>query len=186
MSARPRIVVLDDYERSLRRTADWSAVDARAEVEVHHERLRGTALLDAIRDADAIVVVRDRTPFKADLVEKLAQLKLFLFTGARNTQYDAAAFKARGIPVGSTEMGDSKASTTEIAWTLILAAAKRLEAYLALVRKGGWRDEGPLPSTLAGERSDIKLPQDKAARSHIQIGECRWGWKRRRAFNFAL
>ena len=155
MSARPRIVVLDDYERSLRRTADWSAVDARAEVEVHHERLRGTALLDAIRDADAIVVVRDRTPFKADLVEKLAQLKLFLFTGARNTQYDAAAFKARGIPVGSTEMGDSKASTTEIAWTLILAAAKRLEAYLALVRKGGWRDEGPLPSTLAGERLGV-------------------------------
>jgi phosphoglycerate dehydrogenase-like enzyme len=155
MSARPKVVILDDYERSLRRTADWSAVDARAEVEVHHERLRGPALMDAIRDADAIVVVRDRTPFKADLIEKLPKLKLFLFTGARNTQYDGAAFKARGIPVGSTEMGDSKASTTEITWTLILAAAKRLEAYLALVRKGGWRDEGPLPSTLAGERLGV-------------------------------
>lgn len=155
MSARPKVVVLDDYERSLRRTADWSAVDARAEVKVHHERLRGAALVDAIRDADAIVVVRDRTPFKAELIEKLPNLKLFLFTGARNTQYDGAAFKARGIPVGSTEMGDSKASTTEITWTLILAAAKRLEAYLALVRKGGWRDEGPLPSTLAGERLGV-------------------------------
>ena len=155
MSARPKVVVLDDYERSLRRTADWSAVDARAEVKVHHERLRGAALMDAIRDADAIVVVRDRTPFKADLIEKLPKLRLFLFTGARNTQYDAAAFKARGIPVGSTEMGDSKASTTEITWTLILAAAKRLEAYLALVRKGGWRDEGRLPSTLAGERLGV-------------------------------
>jgi phosphoglycerate dehydrogenase-like enzyme len=52
-------------------------------------------------------------------------------------------------------MGDSKASTTEIAWTLILAAAKRLEAYLALVRRGGWRDEGPLPATLAGERLGV-------------------------------
>ena len=155
MSARPKVVVLDDYERSLRRTADWSAVDARAEVKVHHERLLGAALMDAIRDADAIVVVRDRTPFKADLIEKLPKLRLFLFTGARNTQYDAAAFKARGIPVGSTEMGDSKASTTEITWTLILAAAKRLEAYLALVRKGGWRDEGRLPSTLAGERLGV-------------------------------
>ena len=155
MSARPKVVVLDDYERSLRRTADWSAVDARADVKVHHERLRGAALLEAIRDADAIVVVRDRTPFKADLIEKLPKLRLFLFTGARNTQYDAAAFKARGIPVGSTEMGDSKASTTEITWTLILAAAKRLEAYLALVRKGGWRDEGRLPSTLAGERLGV-------------------------------
>jgi phosphoglycerate dehydrogenase-like enzyme len=155
MSARPKVVVLDDYERSLRRTADWSAVDARADVKVYHERLRGAALLDAIADADAIVVVRDRTPLKAELLEKLPKLKLFLFTGARNTQYDAAALKARGIPVGSTEMGDSKASTTEITWALILAAAKRLEAYTALVRKGGWRDEGPLPSTLAGERLGV-------------------------------
>ncbi|HXS52921.1 MAG TPA: NAD(P)-dependent oxidoreductase [Usitatibacter sp.] len=155
MSARPKVVVLDDYERSLRRTADWSAVDARADVKVHHERLRGPVLMDAIADADAIVVVRDRTPFKAELLEKLPKLKLFLFTGARNTQYDAAAFKARGIPVGSTEMGDSKASTTEIAWALILAAAKRLEAYSALVREGGWRDEGPLPATLAGERLGV-------------------------------
>ena len=155
MSARPQVVILDDYERSLRRTADWSAVEARADVKVHHERLRGPALMEAIRDADAIVVVRDRTPFKAELLEKLPKLKLFLFTGARNTQYDAAAMKARGIPVGCTEMGDSKASTTEITWTLILAAAKRLEAYLALVRKGAWRDEGPLPSTLAGERLGV-------------------------------
>ena len=155
MSARPKVVVLDDYEQSIRRTADWSAVDARADVKVHHERLRGAALLDAIRDADAIVVVRDRTPFKAELLAQLPKLKLFMFTGARNTQYDAAALKARNIPVGHTEMGDSKASTTEITWTLILAAAKRLEAYLGLVRKGRWRDGKGLPATLAGERLGV-------------------------------
>ena len=155
MSARPKVVVLDDYEQSIRRTADWSAVDARADVKVYHERLRGAALLDAIRDADAIVVVRDRTPFKADLVAQLPKLRLFMFTGARNTQYDAAALKARNIPVGHTEMGDSKASTTEITWTLILAAAKRLEAYLGLVRKGQWRDGKGLPVTLAGERLGV-------------------------------
>lgn len=155
MNARPKVVVLDDYERSLHRTADWSAVQARADVKVHHERLKGRALLDAIRDADAIVVVRDRTPFKAELVAQLPNLKLFLFTGTRNTQYDAAAMAARGIPVGNTAMGESKASTTEIAWALILAAAKRLEAYLAMVRRGAWRDEGGLPQVLAGQRLGI-------------------------------
>ena len=155
MSARPKIVVLDDYEQSLCKTADWSAVEARAEVRVHHERLRGPALLEAISDADAIVVVRDRTPFKADLIAQLPKLKLFLFTGARNTQFDAAALEARGIPVGNTEMGGSKDSTTELAWALILAAAKRLEAYLALVRGGRWRDGGALPVVLAGQRLGV-------------------------------
>ena len=96
------------------------------------------------------MVVRDRTPFKAELLAQLPKLKLFLFTGARNTQLDAAALKARGIPVGNTEMGASKDSTTEIAWALILAAAKRLEAYLALVRAGEWRDGGGLPVTARG------------------------------------
>jgi phosphoglycerate dehydrogenase-like enzyme len=149
---RPRIVVLDDYEDSLRKTADWKPVEALAEVTVHTQRLRAEALLEAIADADAIVVVRDRTPFKADLIAKLPKLKLFVFTGTRNTQLDTAALAARGIPVAHTEMGESKASTTELTWALILAAAKRLEAYLGLVRKGEWRDGKALPGVLSGER----------------------------------
>jgi len=153
--SRPRIVVLDDYEDSLRKTADWSPVEARADVVFHTERLRGDALLAAIRDAQAVVVVRDRTPFKADLISKLPNLKLFVFTGARNTQVDLAAMSARGIPVGHTEMGSSKESTTEMTWALILAAAKRLEAYLSLVRHGKWRDGKGLPVTLAGQRLGI-------------------------------
>jgi phosphoglycerate dehydrogenase-like enzyme len=150
--SRPRIVVLDDYEDSLRRTADWTGVEAKADVTFHTRRLRGGALFDALRDADAVVVVRDRTPFDAALIARLPKLKLFVFTGARNTQLDQAAMAARGIPVAHTEMGESKASTTELTWALILVAAKRLEAYTALVRKGQWRDAGPLPAVLSGER----------------------------------
>ena len=37
-------------------------------------------------------------------------------------------------------------------WALILAASKRLEAKFAVMRTGGWRDDRPLPSVLAGER----------------------------------
>src|SRR5258708_39169189 len=150
--SRPRIVVLDDYEQSLRRTADWRGVDALADVEVHSRRLRGAVLLEAIKDADAVVVVRDRTPFKADLIAKLPKLRLFVFTGSRNTQVDAAAMAARGIPIAHTEMGESKASTTEMTWTLILAGAKRLEAYVGLARKGERRDGKALPGGLSGQR----------------------------------
>ena len=55
-AGRPLIVVLDDYEDSLRRTADWSASEERAELRFHTERLRGDALLAAVEPADAIVV----------------------------------------------------------------------------------------------------------------------------------
>ena len=149
---RPRIVVLDDYEDSLRRTADWSAIESRADVTVHTQRLRGDALMAAIAGADAIVVLRDRTPFRAELIAQLPRLRFFVFTGVRNMQLDHAAMAARGIAVTHTEMGSSKESTSELAWALILAAAKRLEPYMKLLRAGQWRDGGPLPMVLSGKR----------------------------------
>src|SRR6185503_2584290 len=152
MNEKPLIVVLDDYEDSLRRTADWSEVEKLARVDHHTERLRGDALLDAVKDADAIVLIRDRTPFKADLLARMPNLKLFIFTGGRNTQLDFAELARRGVPVANTEMSDSKPATCEMTWTLILAAAKRLEAYLAILRRGQWRDGKGLPQVLKGQR----------------------------------
>src|SRR5258708_30560325 len=147
-----KIGVLEDEGEVVGKTVDWSPVDALADVTVHTQRLRGDALFDAVKDADAIAVVRDRTPFKADLMARRRKLKLFIFTGGRNTQLDFAALAARGIPVANTIMGSSKDSTVEITWALILAAAKRLEPYLALVRAGRWRDGNALPQSLSGER----------------------------------
>lgn len=151
-ATRPHIVVLDDYERSLRRLADWSEIDRLADVEIHHDPLRGDALYGALADADAIVLVRDRTPLRSDLIERLLGLRYVIFTGARNTALDTAALAARRIPVSHTEWGPSKESTCELTWTLILAASKRLEAKFTVMRTGGWRDDQPLPGVLASER----------------------------------
>ena len=152
VKGRKRVVVLDDYEDSLRKSVDWSPVRQLADVEFHTERLRGQTLQKAVQDANAIVLIRDRTPFKSELLAKMPKLELFIFTGGRNTQLDFGALAARGIPVANTEMSDSKPATCEITWALILAAAKRLEAYLALVRRGGWRDGKGLPQVLKGQR----------------------------------
>jgi len=144
--------VLDDYERALRRLADWSEIDRLADVLIHHDPLRGDALLAALVDTDVIVLVRDRTPFRSELIARLPQLRYVIFTGARNTALDAAALAARGVPVSHTEWGPSKESTCELTWALILAASKRLETKFAAMRAGGWRDDQALPGVLAGER----------------------------------
>ena len=152
MSSRKKIVVLDDYEDRMRSSADWSQVEKLADVTYHTERLRGEALVNAVKDANAIVLIRDRTPFKAELLAKMPNLELFIFTGGRNTQLDFKALAARNIPVTNTAMSDSKPATAELTWALILAASKRLEAYMALLRRGGWRDGKGLPQVLKGER----------------------------------
>src|SRR5690242_12687402 len=131
--SKPLVVVLDDYEDRMRASANWSGVEKLADVRYFTERLRGAALIEAVKDAHAIVLIRDRTPFKADLLARIPNLKLFIFTGGRNTQLDFAALAARGIPVANTPMSDSKPATCELTWALILAAAKRLEAYMAVL-----------------------------------------------------
>ncbi|MDQ3215745.1 MAG: D-2-hydroxyacid dehydrogenase family protein [Pseudomonadota bacterium] len=151
--ARPRIVVIDDYEHAIRKLADWSDIDAHADVELHHAPLRGDALHAALHDADAVVLIRDRTPFQADLINRLPKLRYLIFTGARNSALDARALAARGIPVSHTEWGPSKDSTCELTWALILAAIKQLETHFSSMRRGAWRDgQNVLPGVLAGER----------------------------------
>ena len=153
-SNRPLIVVLDDSERALQRLADWSAIESRAEVRVHHEPLSGCALVDALSGADAIVLMRDRTPFTAELLSQLPKLRYLVFTGTRNNRLDQAALAARGIPVSCTEFGPSKDSTCELTWTLILAAAKQLAQHTERLQSGQWRSDqaAPLPGVLAGQQ----------------------------------
>jgi phosphoglycerate dehydrogenase-like enzyme len=146
--ARPKIVIAGDAEQALRRLGDWRKIDAQADVTVHHLPLRGAALINALKDADAVVLVRDRTPFDAALLAALPKLRYLVFTGTRNTTLDLAALAARDIPVSHTEWGSSKDSTCEMTWSLILAATRQLEQQTALLRRGQWRADKPEP--LAG------------------------------------
>lgn len=153
---RPVIVIVGDAEQALRRLGDWQAIDALADVTVHHLPLQGNALVNALKDAQVVVLVRDRTPFDAALVAVLPQLRYLIFTGTRNTTLTADAqvlMTARNIAVSHTEWGPSKDSTCELTWTLILAATRQLEAQTALLRRGQWRagTAEPLAGVLHGQ-----------------------------------
>lgn len=157
MSVRRRIVVLDDWERFFERLADWSAVRARADVTIHTAPLAGDALLAAVRDAEVLVLMRDRTRVDEALIERMPQLRHVIHTGSRNQALDTEALKRRGIGLGTTDWGPSKASTCEQTWALILAGMRRLEEQLTLVRSGAWRPSTARPAAdvLAGERLGV-------------------------------
>ena len=154
MSSRRRIVVLDDWEQFFERLADWSDVRARAEVTLHTAPLAGAALHDAVRDADVLVLMRDRTRVDDKLLDHIPRLRHVIYTGTRNQAVEAEALARRGVTLGNTEWGPSKASTCEHTWSLILAAVRRLEEQFARVRQGTWRASTPQPAAdvLAGER----------------------------------
>ena len=138
-STRPKICVLADMEQALSRLADWSEIHALADVEFINQPPSVAALHARIKDADALVLMRDRVPMNAALIAELPQLRYVVFTGTRNTTLDLAALQARGIPVSHTEWGPSKDSTCEMTWALILGAVRQMERETARLRAGLWR-----------------------------------------------
>jgi phosphoglycerate dehydrogenase-like enzyme len=155
MTAKPTIVVLDDAENALRERVDWAALRERAQIVVHNTTLRGDALLAALRPAQCVVLIRDRTPMPRTLLEQLPELRHIVFTGTRNKTLDLQAALDLGIQVSHTQWGPSKASTCEMTWSLILAAARRLPALMLTPSRATWRDPGrvaSLPPVLHGQR----------------------------------
>ncbi|QWD84921.1 D-2-hydroxyacid dehydrogenase family protein [Polynucleobacter asymbioticus] len=155
MANLPNVVILGDYERALRRFSSWTKVDQLCQIAIHHEPLFGEALYEAVKDADVIVLVRDRTPINEALIARLPKLKLFMFTGKRNGTLDASALISRNIPIACTPGGPSKETTTELTWALILGASKQLLTQHHLVRSGSWRDDLSVLPMLSGERLGI-------------------------------
>ena len=155
MSILPNIVILGDYEFALRRYSSWEKIDKLANVIIHHEPLRGESLYQATENADAIVIVRDRTPFDSELIARLPKLKFLMFTGMRNGTLASDALISRNIPIGCTPGGPSKETTTELTWSLILGASKRLIDQNNLIKTGAWRNEHSVLPMLAGERLGI-------------------------------
>lgn len=143
------VAILDDYQNIARDLADWSLLPAGSALTVFDRPLGDPeAVAAALAPFDALVIMRERTPFPASLIERLPNLKLLVTTGVRNLSIDLAACKARGIPVCGTGMIGTP--TAELTWGLILALTKRIPAEERALRAGRWQTG--LTDTLAGRR----------------------------------
>lgn len=89
--------------------------------------------------------MRERTPFPAELVNRLPNLELLLTTSHRNLALDLDAFKARSIPVATAletppdDFTPIVDATPEHILTLILALAKNIASDDSAVKAGAWQ-----------------------------------------------
>jgi phosphoglycerate dehydrogenase-like enzyme len=135
---RPKIAVLDDYQDVALKMADWSAVTARADVDVFSDHLSDAdTVAKRLLPYEVVCLMRERTPLGAALIERLPNLKLIASTGPRNASIDLKAAAARGIAVVHT--GYFGSPTVELTWALILAGARHIVAEAGAVRSGGWQ-----------------------------------------------
>ena len=144
-----RVAVLDDYQRCARRLAGWDSLAA--EVSFFHESIPVDRLVPELGGFDVLVLMRERTAFPRETLERLPALSLLVTTGMRNAAVDIAYLQARGVTVCGTEMptpDPGLPSTAEAAWALILALLKRITVEDRAIRNGTW--QVGMPRNLAG------------------------------------
>ncbi|GAB3501776.1 D-2-hydroxyacid dehydrogenase family protein [Amycolatopsis cihanbeyliensis] len=131
-----KIAILDDYQNVALDFADWDSLGAEIEVFTEHIPDRDE-LVRRLAGVEAVVAMRERTPFPAELLDRLPELRLLVSTGRRNAAIDIAAARARGIVVCGT--GYLPEPTAEHTWALILAAMRNLPSEERSMRGGGWQ-----------------------------------------------
>ncbi|MGV9315243.1 D-2-hydroxyacid dehydrogenase family protein [Streptomyces sp. NPDC003691] len=145
-----RCAVLDDYQDVARTLADWPRLGDRVATRFLRTPLAShDAVVDAVGDCEILVVMRERTPFPAALLDRLPRLELLITSGMRNAALDLAAAARNGVTVCGT--ASNSEPPAELTWALILGLARGVTVENAALRAGGpWQQS--LGADLHGRR----------------------------------
>jgi D-3-phosphoglycerate dehydrogenase / 2-oxoglutarate reductase len=135
-----RVSILDDYFQTLR-TLDCFSKLADHDVTVWNDHTKDIdELVDRLRDAEALVLIRERTQIRAALLGRLPSLRLI----SQRSVYphiDVDACTELGIVVSSDlHQGSPSYATAELTWGLAIAGMRRIPQQVASMKAGHWQD----------------------------------------------
>ncbi len=134
------IIILDDYQDAVRKLKCAQLLEP-YNAKVFTNTVKGIGQLSVrLRDADVLVLIRERTQFPRALLEKLPKLKLISQTGRIGSHIDVEAATRLGIAVA--EGTGSPVAPAELTWALIMAAMRRLPQYIGNLKHGAWQQSG--------------------------------------------
>ena len=140
------IVILDDYQDAVRKL-DCAVRLEPYQAKVYTNTVKGLGQLSVrLKDADVIVLNRERTHIPRQLIEKLPKLKLIVQTGRVGPHIDVIACTERGIAVA--EGSGSPDAPAELTWALIMAATRRLPQYIGNLKHAAWQQSGLKSSSM--------------------------------------
>lgn len=133
------VAIIDDWFDTLRGLPCFAKL-AGHNVTVFTDHVTDTAeLAERLKDAQALVLFRERTKITADLVDRLPNLKLI----SQRSVYphiDVPALTRNGIVLSSDmHAGKPSFAAAELTLGLMLAAARQIPQQMASVKAGHWQ-----------------------------------------------
>ncbi|HEV8143066.1 MAG TPA: D-2-hydroxyacid dehydrogenase family protein, partial [Methylomirabilota bacterium] len=119
------ITILDDWQNTIPTLPAFKKV-AGHNVKVWNDHTKDTdKLAERLEDTEVLVLIRERTPIRAALIERLPKLRMITQVGVF-PHVDVDAATKRGIIMSSlTGPGRPSYATAELNWGLIIAAFRR-------------------------------------------------------------
>jgi D-3-phosphoglycerate dehydrogenase / 2-oxoglutarate reductase len=134
------IIILDDYQDAVRKLKCAHQLE-HLQAKVFTNTVKGIGQLSVrLRDAEVLVLIRERTHFPKQLLEKLPKLQLIAQTGRAGSHIDLDACTRLGVAVA--EGVGSPIAPAELTWALTLAAMRRLPQYVGNLKHGAWQQSG--------------------------------------------
>jgi D-3-phosphoglycerate dehydrogenase len=134
-----KISILDDYQNAARGLKAFSKL-ANHDVTVWNDHTKDNdKLAERLKDTEALVLIRERTPIRTPLLERLPKLKL-ISQSSVYPHIDLDTCTKRGILLCSDmHPGVPSYATAELAWGLIISAYRHIPQEVAALKAGRWQ-----------------------------------------------
>ncbi len=134
-----KVTILDDNLDAIRHLPSFKKM-AGHDVKIWNDHTKDVDVLaERLKDTEALVLIRERTPIRAPLIARLPKLRLI----SQRSVYphiDVEACTKHGVIV-SSDMHPGKPSfaTAELTWGLVLAAMRGIPQQMAALKAGRWQ-----------------------------------------------
>src|SRR5689334_13792899 len=134
-----RVAILDDYHDTLRTLDAFGKLDGH-DVTIWNDHIQAVdTLAQRLAEAEALVLIRERTQIRAPLLERLPNLRLI----SQRSVYphiDIDACTRLGVIVSSSQHpGTPSYAAAELTWGLVLAAMRQIPQQVAALKAGTWQ-----------------------------------------------
>ena len=133
-----KVAILDDYQGVAQEFADLSKLNQSCDIKVFREAFDDEAhAIENLKDFEALVIMRERTPLTANLINNCPNLKFITTSGPKNRGIDFEAAKKKGIIISGTKVIPSP--TAELTWGIILSLARNFRQETENMYQGYWQ-----------------------------------------------
>src|SRR5262245_23824628 len=148
------ITILDDYQDTIRTLKCFGKVAGHHVTGWNDHTKDVNVPADRLRDTEALALIRERTPIRTPLLDKLDKLRIISQVGVY-PHIDAEACTRRGIIVSASTMpGRPSYATAELTWGMVIAALRRIPQEMAALKAGKWQAY-PIGTGLRGKTLGI-------------------------------